>query len=603
MTTYKEIFGKQIKQLSTDPTDAEAEGQIWFNTTEGVFKSVLNVGAWSAGGNMGTARYNAGGAGIQTAALGFAGSTYPSPPTVATEEYNGSSWTAGGNLSVAKLGPFGFGTQTAAVSAAGQVPGSPGFGTATTEEYDGSSWTTVNNMATAGRRNGDAVGILTAGVAFGGNLVSGYTNATEEYDGTNWTGGGNLTTARESFQAAGTLTAALASGGYSGSYTSDVEEYNGTAWSEVNNLPATRGLGSGSGIQTNALIFAGNAGGLTATALRYDGTNWSTEPSMSTARANTASAQSGTADAALGFSGYSPLSNATEEFNTSVFSPIAATWASTTSTPSPSAYSSGASGGTPNAGFMAGGFSPPNAVTNATLNFDGSSWTSSGNLGASKARMNLGVSGTQTAGLSVGGFTPGSLTSVEEYDGSNWTGGGALPTATQQSGGAGPQTSYMMLGTDSDRSEGLSYNGSAWGSEGSSSQGFAYGALTGQETAALAFYGATSPAGTSRSTGEEYNGTAWTTVVPSLPDQGSSGSAGGTSTASVFAGSNATARYWDGTTVGATASMAVSTRGNFYAIGNSANGFLAVNGSPANHSVEQYNEEQQALGYKTLTSS
>ena len=160
------------------------------------------------------------------------------------------------------------------------------------------------------------------------------------------------------------------------------------------------------------------------------------------------------------------------------------------------------------------------------------------------------------------------------------TGGGALPTATQQSGGAGPQTSYMMLGTDSDRSEGLSYNGSAWGSEGSSSQGFAYGALTGQETAALAFYGATSPAGSNRTTGEEYNGTAWTTVVPSLPDQGSSGSAGGTSTASVFAGSNATARYWDGTTVGATASMAVSTRGNFYAIGNSANGFLAVNGSP-----------------------
>ena len=49
--------------------------------------------------------------------------------------------------------------------------------------------------------------------------------------------------------------------------------------------------------------------------------------------------------------------------------------------------------------------------------------------------------------------------------------------------------------------------------------------------------------------------------------------------------------------------MAVSTRGNFYAIGNSANGFLAVNGSPANHSVEQYNAEQQALNTKTLTSS
>jgi len=276
-------------------------------------------------------------------------------------------------------------------------------------------------------------------------------------------------------------------------------------------------------------------------------------------------------------------------------------WSSITAVPTGRDY--GTAGGTSTAGFIAGGELGPGTQIATTFEYNGSGWTAGGAMGAARIRMNLGVSGTQTAGLSVGGFTPGSLTSVEEYDGSNWTGGGALPTATQQSGGAGPQTSYMMLGTDSDRSEGLSYNGSAWGSEGSSSQGFAYGALTGQETAALAFYGATSPAGTSRSTGEEYNGTAWTTVVPSLPDQGSSGSAGGTSTASVFAGSNATARYWDGTTVGATASMAVSTRGNFYAIGNSANGFLAVNGSPANHSVEQYNEEQQALGYKTLTSS
>ena len=45
MTTYKEIFGKQIKQLSSDPTDAEAEGQVWYNTTAGVFKTVLSVAA------------------------------------------------------------------------------------------------------------------------------------------------------------------------------------------------------------------------------------------------------------------------------------------------------------------------------------------------------------------------------------------------------------------------------------------------------------------------------------------------------------------------------------------------------------------------------
>ena len=86
MTTYKEIFGKQIKQLSTDPTDAEAEGQVWYNTTSGTFKTVLSVGAWSAGGPLGTARAYVTGAGLQTAGLAFGGGT--PPLTAATEEFS-----------------------------------------------------------------------------------------------------------------------------------------------------------------------------------------------------------------------------------------------------------------------------------------------------------------------------------------------------------------------------------------------------------------------------------------------------------------------------------------------------------------------------------
>jgi len=203
--------------------------------------------------------------------------------------------------------------------------------------------------------------------------------------------------------------------------------------------------------------------------------------------------------------------------------------------------------------------------------------------------MNLGVSGTQTAGLGVGGHIPPSTiySAVEEYNGSIWTAGTSLPVATQQSGGAGPETSYMMLGTNPDRSEGLSYNGSAWSAEGSSSQGFAYGALTGQETAALAFYGATSPAGTPRGTGEEYNGTAWTTIVPSLPNQGNSGGAGGTTSAAVFAGAGTTARYWDGTTVAATTSMA-NPRANYGSIGGSPGTFVAAGGNGDTSATEEF---------------
>ena len=49
---------------------------------------------------MGTARYQPAGAGTQTAGLGFGGLT--TALTAATEEYDGSAWTAGGNLGTAR---------------------------------------------------------------------------------------------------------------------------------------------------------------------------------------------------------------------------------------------------------------------------------------------------------------------------------------------------------------------------------------------------------------------------------------------------------------------------------------------------------------------
>ena len=41
MATYKEIFGKQVKFLSSDP-DNEGEGQVWYNSTSDTFKNVVN---------------------------------------------------------------------------------------------------------------------------------------------------------------------------------------------------------------------------------------------------------------------------------------------------------------------------------------------------------------------------------------------------------------------------------------------------------------------------------------------------------------------------------------------------------------------------------
>ena len=91
MTTYKEIFGKYVKNYSSDPS-SDAEGQIWYNTTSGTFKSeVLVADAWASGGNLGTARYYIAAAGTQTAGLGFGG--YTTTAVANTEEFTGAFQT------------------------------------------------------------------------------------------------------------------------------------------------------------------------------------------------------------------------------------------------------------------------------------------------------------------------------------------------------------------------------------------------------------------------------------------------------------------------------------------------------------------------------
>ena len=45
MATYRKIHGEPIKSLASDPSaSAATEGQIWYNTTSGTFKVVLDDG-------------------------------------------------------------------------------------------------------------------------------------------------------------------------------------------------------------------------------------------------------------------------------------------------------------------------------------------------------------------------------------------------------------------------------------------------------------------------------------------------------------------------------------------------------------------------------
>ena len=230
-----------------------------------------------------------------------------------SEEYNGTAWTEGNNLNTARRYSGHFGIQTAAVICAGET----GV-VAVTEEYNGTSWSNGNDVNTAKGHIGGA-GILTAGLKCGGSPTSA---ATEEYDGTNWTSVNDMNTARRADSLFGLQTAAILAGGYTTTQVANVEEYNGTTWSEIADISAASYYGSGMGTTSAGLYCQGlpantrteewNVSTSTVT-----GAAWASGGNLNTARGILAGA--GTQTAALGFGGYTlpgnSASNATEEYN------------------------------------------------------------------------------------------------------------------------------------------------------------------------------------------------------------------------------------------------------------------------------------------------
>ena len=74
MATYEEIYGKRVKELSTDPTlDSSYEGQVWYNSTSGVLKSVVAFASWTSASNMISAKTDGGSLPGSPSTYGLAG--------------------------------------------------------------------------------------------------------------------------------------------------------------------------------------------------------------------------------------------------------------------------------------------------------------------------------------------------------------------------------------------------------------------------------------------------------------------------------------------------------------------------------------------------
>jgi hypothetical protein len=565
MADYNEIKGQKVQYLSSDPTLTSAtEGQVWYNTTTGTLKGLTQFRAWSAGGNLNTARYSLAGAGTQTAALGFGG--YTTTRLATTEEYSGFAWSAGGNLGTATYNFSGAGTQTAGLQVGGNI-GPPAIQSTDTEEYDGSAWTAGGSL-TNGRNSHSAAGTQTAGLAFGGEGPGGsITSTTEEYDGSAWTAGGALSTATQFLSGGGVQTAALKTAGRNppSVYKTDSEEYDGTSWTTGGNLNNARISAASNigGAQNNALIAGGFIGSgppapRTTQSEEYDGSAWSIGESMATAKSN--QGQAGSRSAAVGFAGYSTTtSNTTEEYNSSIDTFTAAAWSSGGNLPSAKKSMGSSKGGDINSSLFFGGSNVPMGAgipqLSSTEEYNGTSWTGGGNVG-NPVSGSTGA-GTQTAMIGATGYsfapstppwgTPGAsyIANAFEYDGSSWSNVTALPTTGVGLNSFGTQTASVFGGGAQGGSPGPEasnrsttyheYDGTSWTSGGSSNT--VHGrtqAAAGILTAGIVF-GGTNPTGARGDTLESYNGTTWTEESSGLIAAVGMG-AFGTQTSTVFAG-------------------------------------------------------------------
>jgi hypothetical protein len=180
-----------------------------------------NGSAWTELNDLNTARNSFTGAGIATAGVVFGGS----PTTGATESWNGTSWTEVNDLNSTRYALGGAGTSTEALAFGGSPEPA---GVSITESWNGTSWTEVNDLNSARVYIGGIGPSASSAFAFGGTGAASYLALTEEYNGTSWSELADLSTARYQAGGGGSSSAGIAYGGnVPGGKTQATEEWTG----------------------------------------------------------------------------------------------------------------------------------------------------------------------------------------------------------------------------------------------------------------------------------------------------------------------------------------------------------------------------------------
>ena len=600
MAKYKDLVGTSVVDVAGDP-DNPLTGQLWYNTTENEYRYRRQFAgnAWSAGGNMNTARNHMFSAGVsQTAALVAGGDTGGTPEYFdGTELYDGSSWTEVNNLNTAKRLGVGAGTQTAALAIGGSSD--PGAALTEVESWDGTNWTEITDFNTA-RQQAAGGGTQTSALYFGGvNPPPTVKGETESWNGSSWTEVSDLNTARGQHTGFGAdNTSALAAGGSPN--RAQTESWNGSSWTEIADLNTGRRNLAGSGGVPSGLVFGGESStvNLISNTELWNGTSWSETTDLSTARQNGKGAGPTSSNTSSLFSGGTDaaFTGATEEWNANV---AIGAWLTGANLNTTRRGLNAQNVGTQTAAMAIGGFQPPR-ITNTEL-YNGTSWSEVNDINL--ARFNGGGVGVQTSALYFGGssgnpspenpgFTrenknelwngytwtettdlntgrsdtcgaganntaalcvagknpasnpPGGLLAiVESWNGSNWTEVGDLNDNKESLSCVGTQTAALAIGGNTATDyvgQTESWNGSSWTELNDMNTGRSAANASGDSTSALNFGGYTGTAYTGSS--ELWNGTNWSNVSDLNTPRGQPGGAQGSSTAGLaFGGYTGTA--------------------------------------------------------------
>jgi hypothetical protein len=279
-----------------------------------------------------------------------------------------------------------------------------------------------------------------------------------------------------------------------------------------------------------------------------------------------------------------------------------------------------AGAGTQTSALAFGGATPPDALTDATEKYNGTSWTNNP-TGLGTARQGLAGAGTQTAALGFGGRTsPGVVANTESFNGSTFSPVNSMNTARSGLGGAGIQTAALGFGgsngtpaqpgsTGSQTATEL-WNGTSWTSNPTglnTARNNIAPSTAGTQTAALGFGGyITGPIGQSAAT-ESWNGSTWTSVN-NMNTIRRSGSGAGTQTAALsFSGlttgdaNTGATELWNGTSWTSNPNSMATARSSIGGTGTQA-AALAIGGGPTGVSTEEFTGPGVAET-KTITTS